>query len=113
MVVAALFERVIDNLVGNAIKYSEAGGTIDVSVRQGNERVQVLVRDQGPGIPDEHRARIFDRFFRVPGSSGTGAGLGLALVREVVDWHGGCITIDSERGAGSTFTVTLPAQKEA
>jgi signal transduction histidine kinase len=111
-VVPTLFERVIDNLIGNAIKYSEESGTIDVEVRQGDGRVEILVRDNGPGIPDEHRARVFDRFFRVPGSSGTGAGLGLALVKEVVDWHGGCIRIESERGVGSTFEVSLPAQKE-
>jgi signal transduction histidine kinase len=112
-VVPTLFERVIDNLIGNAIKYSEEGGTVNVEIRRNGGRVEILVRDNGPGIPEEHRARVFDRFFRVPGSSGTGAGLGLALVREVVDWHGGCITVESERGAGSTFVVSLPVQKEA
>jgi signal transduction histidine kinase len=73
----------------------------------------VLVRDQGPGIPEEHRARIFDRFFRLPGATGSGAGLGLALVKEVVDWHGGCIHIDSVDGTGSEFEISLPAPKEA
>lgn len=112
-VVPALFERVVDNLVGNAVKYSADEGEIEVEVRRDRDRAVILVRDHGPGIPEEHRARIFDRFFRVPGASGTGAGLGLALVKEVVDWHEGCITFDSERGVGSAFEVRLPALKEA
>jgi signal transduction histidine kinase len=110
--VPALLERVIDNIVGNAIKYSPAGDRIEVDVRRARNRIEIDVRDQGPGISAEHVARIFDRFYRVPGSPGTGAGLGLALAKEVIDWHGGCITIDSESGAGSTFNVSMPASEE-
>ena len=110
--VPALLDRVVDNLVGNAIKYSKSGQGIEVVVRPEGERTIVTVRDHGPGIPDESLARIFDRFYRVPGTEGSGAGLGLALVKDVVDWHGGCITIESEPGVGSVFKVSLPSSEE-
>jgi signal transduction histidine kinase len=110
--VPALIDRVVDNLVGNAIKYSPPGDPIEVEVRRDEERAILTVRDHGPGIPKESLGRIFDRFYRVPGSGGAGAGLGLALVKEVVDWHGGCMTIDSEPGVGSTFSVSLPVAQE-
>jgi signal transduction histidine kinase len=110
--VPSLLDRVVDNLVGNAIKYTDAGDVIEVAVAPTGDAVRLTVRDHGPGIPDDGMVRLFDRFYRVPGVKGTGAGLGLALVKEVVDWHGGCIEIDSEIGAGSTFTVVLPAMRE-
>ena len=100
---------VFRNLVENAILYSPAGGWVEVSVTQGSGRPELSVSDSGPGIPAAEAASVFDRFYRVPGAAGGGSGLGLALVREVVDWHGGCIEIDSEVGVGSTFTVRLPA----
>jgi signal transduction histidine kinase len=112
LVVPALFDRVVDNLVGNAVKYTETGDEIEVEVLRSGDDLRLVVRDHGPGIPEDGMARIFDRFYRVPGTKGTGAGLGLALVKEVVDWHGGCITIDSEMGVGSAFTVSLPAVEE-
>jgi signal transduction histidine kinase len=110
--VPALLDRVVDNLVGNAIKYTEAGDEIEVEVLQSDNHVRMVVRDHGPGIPKDGLPHLFDRFYRLPGTEGTGAGLGLALVKEVVDWHGGCITIDSEMGVGSAFTVSLPAIRE-
>ena len=110
--VPALLDRVVDNLVGNAVKYSSDGDRIDVSLHRDERQVVMKIRDHGPGIPGESIERIFDRFYRVPGTEAAGAGLGLALAREVVDWHGGCMTIDSEVGAGSTFTVSLPAFEE-
>ena len=110
--VPALLDRVVDNLVGNAIKYSRAGGRIDVEVRSENGRAVMTVRDHGPGIPGDSLDRIFDRFYRVPGTDGPGAGLGLALVKDVVDWHGGCMNIDSEPGVGSAFQISLPGPEE-
>ena len=110
--VPALLDRVVDNLVGNAVKYTLSGDTIEVDVSRSSNQVHLVVRDHGPGIPEDGLARVFDRFYRVPGTEVVGAGLGLALVREVVDWHGGCITIDSEIGAGSTFKDSLPAIEE-
>jgi len=110
--VPALLDRVVDNLVGNAIKYTDPGDNIEIKVSRSADQVHLVVRDHGPGISPEGQARVFDRFYRVPGSEKTGAGLGLALVKEVVDWHGGCITIESEIGNGSAFTVSLPAIEE-
>jgi len=107
--VPELLERVVDNLVGNALRYTPSGGHVRVRVSRSDGDAVLEVADDGPGIPPEARQRLFDRFYRVPGAVGGGSGLGLALVREVVDWHGGCIEIDSEIGAGSTFTVRLPA----
>jgi signal transduction histidine kinase len=110
--VPALLDRVVDNLVGNAIKYTDAGDEIEVTVHCSGREVLLAVRDHGPGIPENAQAHVFDRFYRVPGAGEAGAGLGLALVKEIVIWHGGCITIDSEIGAGSVFTVSLPASGE-
>lgn len=110
--VPTLLDRVVDNLIGNAIKYSRPGDDIEVEVRRDGDRVILTVGDHGPGIPEESLKRIFDRFYRVPGTEGSGAGLGLALVEEIVDWHGGCITIDSEPGVGSTLSVSLPSSEE-
>ena len=110
--VPALLDRVVDNLVGNAVKYTHSGDTIEVEVDRSADQVHLVVRDHGPGIPEDGLAHIFDRFFRIPGTEETGAGLGLALVKEVVNWHGGCITIESEIGNGSAFTVSLPAIEE-
>ncbi|HSO21847.1 MAG TPA: HAMP domain-containing sensor histidine kinase, partial [Chondromyces sp.] len=111
--VAALLERVVDNLVGNAVTYTERGDTVEVDLRREGDELRLSVRDHGPGIPEASCERIFERFYRAPGSNAAGSGLGLALVKEVVTWHGGCITVDSEIGRGSCFTATLPAAPEA
>ena len=110
--VPALLDRVVDNLVGNAVKYSSDGGRIEITLDRHQQRVIMTVRDYGPGIPGDSLEKIFDRFYRVPGTKTAGAGLGLALAKEGVDWHGGCMTIDSTVGVGSTFTVDLPAHEE-
>jgi len=105
-----LLARVIDNLVGNALKYSGNGSSVEVAVERDTDTANLVVRDHGPGIPDEARRHLFERFYRVPGTRESGSGLGLAVVNEVVEWHGGCIELDSTIGAGSTFTVLLPAE---
>jgi len=110
--VPALLERVVDNLVGNALKYSNDGDAIEVRARHAEDGVVFEVRDQGPGIAPDAQPHLFERFYRAPGTEGAGAGLGLALVKEVVDWHGGCISMKSEIGVGSLFTVNLPALAE-
>jgi signal transduction histidine kinase len=104
---------VVDNLVGNAVTYTDRGDTVEVDLRREGDELRLSVRDHGPGIPEASRGRIFERFYRAPGSDAAGSGLGLALVKEVVTWHGGCITVDSEIGCGSCFTATLPAAPEA
>jgi two-component system sensor histidine kinase SenX3 len=107
---AELLARVVDNLVGNALKYSGERSVVEVVVDRDGNRAVLTVTDHGPGIPEQARPRLFERFYRVPGSPGAGSGLGLAVVDEVVTWHGGCIRLDSTVGQGSTFTVLLPAE---
>jgi signal transduction histidine kinase len=107
-----LLDRLVDNLVGNAIKYSPEGAVVTAAVEARPEAVILQVRDRGPGIPDQALPHLFERFFRVPGSDQPGTGLGLALVREVADWHGAEVRVDSAVGRGSTFTVIFAAAIE-
>ncbi|MHB8837137.1 MAG: ATP-binding protein [Candidatus Methylomirabilia bacterium] len=107
----SLLVQAIVNLVDNAAKYSEAGSTVVVSCRETERGVAVAVRDSGPGIPREHLPRLFERFYRVDkGRSRSlgGTGLGLAIVKHIVQAHRGEITVESELGKGSTFTILLP-----
>ncbi len=102
--------HVFNNLITNAIKYSPAGGEIAVRAERAEDNsVQFSVTDQGSGIPEEYQGRIFDRFFRVPGQTKTGAGLGLSIAREITVAHGGRISVKSAPGAGTTFFVVLKA----
>jgi PAS domain S-box-containing protein len=103
--------EVLSNLVGNAIKYSPDGGLIRVGGQVTGAEVQVFVSDEGVGIPATEQERIFDRFARVDNSltrQTPGAGLGLFLVRAVVEAHGGRVWVESQPGRGSTFWFTLP-----
>jgi signal transduction histidine kinase len=109
----ALLERVLDNLLGNAAKYSAAGMPIDVAVRRDSGAVILEVMDRGPGILPEERARIFGSFERGTAAAGTeGFGLGLALVTEAVRWHGGGVDVEDRAGGGSVFRVRLPIATE-
>jgi signal transduction histidine kinase len=83
----------VDNLVGNAIKYSPAGSTVRVRAQRDGGRVQLLVIDEGPGIAPELRARVFDRFYRVPGQMQPGSGLGLAIAKSVAERHGASLEL--------------------
>ena len=105
-------ERAFTNLLDNAVKYTPAEGTISLTAREpGDGSVEVIVSDTGPGIPPEDLPRIFERFYQVDKSrAGTsGIGLGLAIVREIVEAHGGEVSLSSQLDQGSHFTVRLPA----
>jgi len=105
--------RLFLNLIDNAIKYT-ARGAIDVSARRQDDLITVAVSDTGAGIAAEHLPRLFDRFYRVDKSRNTdGSGLGLAIARKIAQAHGGAITVGSEPGRGTTFTVTLAAKNIA
>jgi signal transduction histidine kinase len=107
-------EHVFDNLISNAIQHTNRGGAVDIGINPGDDRGQIVVRDTGEGIPPEHLARIFEKFYRVPASRHTGgAGLGLAIVREIITAHRGQIDVTSEPGKGTTFTFTLPVAEGA
>jgi two-component system sensor histidine kinase BaeS len=99
---------VVANLVSNAIRHTPRGGSATISVaRAGDAGIAVEVRDTGSGIPADLLPQVFDRFTRGPGS--TGSGLGLAIARDLVEAHGGTITVASEVGRGTTMRFTLPA----
>ncbi|WP_232346413.1 CHASE2 domain-containing protein [Cupriavidus sp. USMAA2-4] len=112
----ALLARAVANLVGNAIKFSPDGGTVAVSLAREAGTYAIRVSDQGPGIAVEDQARLFRPFSRLhEGEHGTpgGVGLGLVFVRTVVQRHGGTMAVESERGAGATFIMRLPAPPES
>jgi NtrC-family two-component system sensor histidine kinase KinB len=99
---------VLDNLIGNAVRHSAPGSTVVVRAQPQHDSVRFEVVDHGEGIPAEYRSRIFEKFFRVPGTKGEGIGLGLYLAREIVLAHGGDMGVESEPGKGSSFWFTLP-----
>lgn len=104
-------DRIFVNLIGNAIKYTPAGGQVTVSFSRGDDCVAVAVSDTGMGIPAEAMAHLFQEFYRAPNvraANITGTGLGLVIVKELVQRFHGEIHVESELGKGSTFTVTLP-----
>jgi PAS domain S-box-containing protein len=103
--------RVVTNLVGNALKFTEEGGTISIAIRNGSEDILISVTDTGGGIAEENQARIFERFQQVDREDGggvNGTGLGLAIAKDLVELHGGTISVQSELEMGSTFSFTLP-----
>jgi len=108
--------RVLDNLLSNAIKFTPEGGTITVRAWQEQDQVRLAVEDTGIGIPPDQLERIFERFYQIDGSSRRkygGVGLGLALVKEITELHGGWVTVESRPGAGSAFVVGFPVSDEA
>jgi two-component system heavy metal sensor histidine kinase CusS len=106
-----LFSRALSNLIENALRFTPNGGTIAVTVATRNDGTDVSVRDTGCGIEPGDLPRVFDRFYRADASrSSHGAGLGLALVKSIVDLHGGSVEIESASGRGTTVVMTLPAQ---
>ncbi|SET73753.1 SpoIIE family protein phosphatase [Geodermatophilus poikilotrophus] len=105
-----MWEKVVLNLLSNALKFTFTGG-IAVRLRQDDGCARLSVTDTGTGIPADELPRLFERFHRVAdarGRSGEGSGIGLAMVRELVGLHGGTIDVDSAPGTGTTFTVTVP-----
>ena len=109
---AHLLEQAVINLVDNAVKYSEPDATVRVSAAQDRDAVVVRVQDFGCGIERKHLPRLFERFYRVDKARSRelgGTGLGLAIVRHIALVHRGSVSVESEIGAGSTFSISLPA----
>ena len=102
-------QLVLANLIGNAVRYTPSGGTVTVRGRRTDTATVIDVQDTGPGIPKQYQTAVFDKFFRLPGSSSGGAGLGLYIAKEIAMAHGARLTLTSEAGQGSLFTVELPA----
>jgi PAS domain S-box-containing protein len=100
--------QVFSNLIGNAIKFTEPGGRITVSAQRVGGAVRFAVADTGPGIADEHLPHVFDRYWRIRGRKREGTGLGLWIVKGLVEAHGGRVAVDTKVGTGSTFSFTIP-----
>jgi PAS domain S-box-containing protein len=113
---ADLLSRAVENLISNAIKYSPSGTEVTVATSSDEEAVFIEVADQGYGIAAADLTRIFEKFYRVPrvqDAGVPGTGLGLALVREIAELHGGSVAVKSEGNAGSTFTLRIPRKEES
>ena len=108
-----LFERAVGNLLDNALRFTPENGSIQIALSKHEADFEVAVSDTGCGIAPEHLPRVFDRFYRAESSRGSdGAGLGLALVKSIVDLHGGTATIQSKPARGTTVTLIFPAPRK-
>jgi signal transduction histidine kinase len=109
----ARLAQVMGNLISNAVKFTQPGGTVEVHTHATghSDMLTIEVRDKGCGIPPEHASHIFERLYQVPGAAprdGGGLGLGLAICKQIVELHGGKMSVTSEPGVGSSFFFTLP-----
>jgi signal transduction histidine kinase len=108
--------QILNNLIGNAIKYSPKGGTVTVTAEEHEGMVRVSVRDEGLGIPEEALHGLFTPFFRADRDARSdipGTGLGLTIVKNLVEGQGGAVTLESEEGVGTVVSFTLPVSAEA
>jgi len=103
-------KQVLFNLISNAVKYNRPNGSIVLGASQYEKEVSFYIRDTGMGMKPEHAEKLFQKFYRVPGSEklATGTGLGLSITKKIVDGHGGSIEVNSKENHGTTFTVNLP-----
>jgi len=107
--------QMLDNLVGNAIKYTPNGGHVLVNISMQEKQIVLKVQDTGPGIGQDEQNRVFEKFYRATNAPDgvTGSGLGLAIVKSIVDSHQGRVWVESTLGKGSTFVVLLPAHEQS
>lgn len=112
----AKIKQALINLIGNAVRYTQNGGTVGVRLKELKGTAKIEIRDNGPGISPEHLPYLFQRFYRVEESGNRGSGgtgLGLAIAREFIEIHGGSVAVQSEPGEGTVFSVTLPVFPES
>jgi signal transduction histidine kinase len=105
--------QALGNLLGNALKFTPRGGRVTVSARARGGATRFSVSDTGPGIPAEQAPHLFDRYWQANRKDRRGVGLGLSIVKGLAEAHGGQVEVDTKLGAGSTFTLVLPAKRPA
>ncbi len=105
-------KQLLLNLIDNALKYTPPGGTVSLSLYRDQEWVRVTIEDTGVGIPPDVLPHIFDRFYRAQREGRKGVGLGLSIARWIAEAHGGRLSVESEVGQGTTFTLWLPTEEE-
>ena len=105
--------QALGNLIGNAVKFTPAGGRVTVAVEDAGDTVRISVADTGPGIAPEQVPHLFDRYWQANRADRRGVGLGLSIVKGIADAHGGTVEVRTEEGAGTTFTLVLPAAEAA
>jgi len=108
-------DRILNNLVSNAVKYTPTGGTVSVTLRRAGGYAHLKVIDTGIGIPEDSQSHLFEEFFRAPNAKAQvkeGTGLGLAITKDLVTRYGGRIGVESKAGAGTTFAVILPVARQ-
>src|SRR5262249_5435940 len=103
--------QAFDNLVDNVAKHAASGRSLAIAIRAALPSVEIEVQDRGEGIPADELSRVFEKFYRRKGTRNRGAGLGLAIVRRVVEDHDGTVTISSSVGSGTTVSVRLAAAR--
>jgi signal transduction histidine kinase len=106
-------EQILSNLISNALRYTPAGGQIEVAISSPPGQVSLLIHDSGPGIPEDSLSMVFERFYRADKSrsrSEGGSGLGLAIARQLAEAHGGTLSAANHPQGGAVFTLTLPLQ---
>ena len=109
-------QRVLDNLISNAVKFSPPGRDVRVSLTHEDESLRIAVADEGPGLTDEDKGKLFGKLERLsakPTGGESSTGLGLYIVKTLVELHGGQVEVESEYGTGTTFTVAVPADVPA
>ncbi|HNF49639.1 MAG TPA: ATP-binding protein, partial [Chitinophagales bacterium] len=102
--------QVLENLISNSIKYGKEGGKTDIYIHDLDEQYLIEIADDGPGIPQQHLARVFERFYRADKSRSRkvgGTGLGLSIVKNIIEAHEQTINVSSEEGKGTTFNFTI------
>ena len=111
----ALVERVLENLIDNALTHSPQGGAIRIPIASKGDSVRVTVSDSGPGIAPEHLPRVFDRFYQAENAhrGNAHAGLGLAIAKRIVELHGARLEVESTLGQGTAFSFQLPVHAPA
>lgn len=107
----SLCEQAIANILDNAVQHSPQGSRILIEIKQVSQEIVIAMSDEGSGIPDAYFSRVFDKFYRYPGSKGHGAGIGLAVAKGVVRVHEGKISVQNKTGSGACFTISLPVPK--